>query len=58
MSAVRWSDVISAGRPRINPAIPPTRASDTATITTVKGIRITACRKSVMTTAHRPPTTQ
>ena len=28
------------------------------TITIVNGMRITACRKSVMTTAHRPPITQ
>jgi hypothetical protein len=58
MPGVRWIEVSSGGRPRINPPRPPTRASETATITTVNGMRITACRKSVMTTAHRPPTTQ
>ncbi len=27
-------------------------------MTSVNGIRIAACRKSVITTAHSPPTTQ
>jgi hypothetical protein len=50
--------VDSGGRPATSPDAPPTFASDAKNITSVKGIRIAACRKSVITTAHRPPTTQ
>jgi hypothetical protein len=58
VSALRCSEVISEGRPRRRPPMPPTRESETTTMISVNGIRMTACRKSVMTTAHSPPITQ
>src|ERR1700730_561017 len=49
---------ISGGREWIRPVTPPTRARDLMTRTRQNGMRIDACRKSVTTTAHRPPRTQ
>jgi hypothetical protein len=49
---------MSGGSDATRPPRPPTRRSAVAAITSVKGSRMAACRKSVITTAQSPPITQ